>query len=164
MTRLASRLLFRTAATRVRARGVRDATPKQPKTPVTKRTMSVKHLGRVQLRIMQVLWERGRATAREITRELNQSERIAHSTVQTLLRGLEEKGAAAHDVHGRTFTFYALVQEEEFKQSAANDLLQRVFAGSALGLVSQLLAGENVSDQELAELRKLINRQSRKQR
>ena len=57
--------------------------------------MSAPRLGRVQLVIMQVLWQRGRATAREITDAINQKEPIAHSTVQTLLRGLEED----HAVH-----------------------------------------------------------------
>lgn len=124
--------------------------------------MTTTQLGRVQLLIMQVLWSRGRATAREITDQINQAEPIAHSTVQTLLRGLEEKGAADHETEGRTFTFFALVAESDFKQNATQDLLQRVFGGSVEGLVAQLLQGESVSSDELAELRKLINRQSRK--
>ncbi len=124
--------------------------------------MTIKQLGRVQLLIMQVLWDRGRATAREITDQISRCEPIAHSTVQTLLRGLEEKKAAGHEVDGRTFTFFPLVEESEFKQSATQDLLHRVFGGSVEGLVSHLLAGEKVSTDELAELRKLINRESRR--
>ncbi len=52
--------------------------------------MSRVRMGKVQLRIMRVLWDRGRASAREITELLNQDEPIAHSTVQTLLRKLVE--------------------------------------------------------------------------
>lgn len=124
--------------------------------------MTTTQLGRVQLLIMQVLWDRGRATAREITDQISQTEPIAHSTVQTLLRGLEEKGAADHETEGRTFTFFPLVAESDFKQSATQDLLQRVFGGSVQGLVTHLLESESVSDGELAELRKLINRQSKR--
>lgn len=124
--------------------------------------MTATQLGRVQLLIMQVLWDRGRATARDITDQINQSEPIAHSTVQTLLRGLEEKGAADHEVEDRTFTFFPLVEESDFKQSATQELLHRVFGGSVEGLVSHLLASEKVSTNELAELRKLINRQSKR--
>lgn len=123
--------------------------------------MTTTQLGRVQLLIMQVLWDRGRATARDITDQIKLSEPIAHSTVQTLLRGLEEKGAASHDSEGRTFTFFPLVAESEFKQSATQDLLHRVFGGSVQGLVSHLLESESVSADQLAELRKLINRQSK---
>lgn len=120
------------------------------------------HLGRVQLLIMQVLWECGRASAREITDQINRTEPIAHSTVQTLLRGLEEKRAVDHEADGRTFTFFPLVKENEFKQSATKDLLHRVFGGSVGGLVAHLLEGEKISTAELAELRKLINNQTKK--
>ena len=124
--------------------------------------MASTQLGRVQLRIMQVLWEQGRSTAREITDALNAAEPIAHSTVQTLLRGLEEKDAVSHKAEGRTFVFFPLVKENEFKQSASRDLVERVFGGNAGTLVAHLLKNENVSRKEIEEIRKLINRRGKK--
>jgi BlaI family penicillinase repressor len=123
--------------------------------------MSIR-LGRVQLRIMQVLWERGRITAREITEALNAETPIAHSTVQTLLRNLEAKGAAGHEIEGRTFVFFPLVREGEVAKSVTRDLLDRVFDGRVSNLVSYLLKNEKVSAEELKELRRLINEQTRK--
>jgi len=123
--------------------------------------MGATQLGRVQLLIMQVLWMHGRTTAREITDAINESEPIAHSTVQTLLRGLEDKKAVDHQADGRTFVFFALVAEDEFKTSATQELLTRVFGGKVNDLVAHLLADENVSHDELAEIRKLINRTAR---
>jgi BlaI family penicillinase repressor len=120
--------------------------------------MSSTQLGRVQLLIMQVLWDRGKATAREITDALNESEAIAHSTVQTLLRGLEEKGSVTHSAEARTFVFRPLVEEDRFKQRATSDLLQRVFGGDAAKLVAHLLKDKSVSRQEIDDIRKLINR------
>jgi BlaI family penicillinase repressor len=119
-------------------------------------------LGRVQLLIMQVLWERGRATAREITDAINAAEPIAHSTVQTLLRGLEEKGSLSHESQDRTFVFFPLVQEHEFKQSATRDLVERVFGGSVGSLLAHLLTHENVSREEIDQIRKLINQRGKK--
>jgi len=119
--------------------------------------MSVTQLGRVQLLIMQVLWSEGRATAREITDALNAIEPIAHSTVQTLLRGLEEKGSLSHEAEGRTFVFFPLIEEEDFKQSATRDLVERVFSGNAGSLVAHLLKNEHVSPEEIQEIRKLIH-------
>lgn len=124
--------------------------------------MASPRLGRVQLVIMQILWERGRATAREITACINEREPCAHSTVQTLLRGLEEKGAVGHEAQDRTFVFYPLVKEHEFKQSATRDVLERVFGGSVSSLVAHLLKEENVSREEIEKIRKLVN-QRRKQ-
>ncbi len=119
--------------------------------------MTTTRLGRVQLRIVQILWQRGRATAREITDALNESEPIAHSTVQTLLRTLENKGSASHEVEGRTFVFYPLVEEDRFKQNATRDLVERVFGGSAGNLVAHLLKNEKVSRKELTQIRRLID-------
>ncbi len=119
--------------------------------------MSNMRFGRVQFRIMQVLWEKGRANAREITAALNKIEPIAHSTVQTLLRKLEQKEAVDHDVEDRTFIFFPLVQAEHVTQHAFKDFVDRIFAGSTGGLVSYLIKNEYISPEELGEVRKLLD-------
>jgi BlaI family penicillinase repressor len=125
--------------------------------------MGSKQLAGVQLLIMQVLWSKQRATAREITDAINASaEPIAHSTVQTMLRVLEEKKAVSHELEGRTFFFFPTVNENDFKQSATRDLIERVFGGSVSDLVAHLLKSENVSRDEIDEIRKLINRQPKR--
>jgi BlaI family penicillinase repressor len=120
--------------------------------------MAATRLGRVQLRIMQVLWDRRQASAREITDALERDKPIAHSTVQTLLRKLEQKGAVSHTVEDRTFVFRPLVDERSFTRSTTRDLIQRVFGGSAAGLVAHLLREERISKKEIEELRKLIDK------
>ncbi len=122
--------------------------------------MTKTQLGRVQLKIMQVLWERGRANAREITDALNEEEQVAHSTVQTLLRKLEEKGSIAHEVEDRTFVFYPLVEELSVTRRATRELVERVFGGDAAGLVAYLLKEERIPKKELDQLRQLIDEKS----
>ena len=121
--------------------------------------MDETQLGRMQFRIMQVLWDRGRANAREITDALNDEEAVAHSTVQTLLRQLEAKGAIGHEADGRSFVFSPRLKEDKVKKTAARDLLDRVFGGNVGSLVAHLLKNERISRDELDELRKLIDRQ-----
>ena len=123
--------------------------------------MSRVRMGKVQLMIMRVLWDRGRASAREITEFLNREEPIAHSTVQTLLRKLEAKGAVGHDAGGRTFVFFPCVAEENVRRGATHDLVERVFGGSPAQLMSYLLKNERVSKKELEEIRCLIDEQAR---
>jgi BlaI family penicillinase repressor len=113
--------------------------------------------GRLQLRIMQVLWDSGRAGAREITEELSREGPIAHSTVQTLLRKLEAKGAVTHDVEERVFLYRPLVARDKVTKTATRDLIDRVFGGSASGLIAYLLRSERVPRAELEEIRKLID-------
>ncbi|WP_165070243.1 BlaI/MecI/CopY family transcriptional regulator [Paludisphaera rhizosphaerae] len=120
--------------------------------------MAEAQLGRLQFRIMQVLWERGRIGAREVTDALNErGEDVAHSTVQTLLRQLEAKGAVSHEADGRTFVFFAKLKEDRVKRSATRDLLDRVFGGDVGGLVAHLIRDEGLSRQELDELKRLID-------
>jgi BlaI family penicillinase repressor len=113
-------------------------------------------LGRQQLQIMQILWKQGRATAREITEALNGRQRIAHSTVQTLLRQLEAKGAVDHESVDRTFVFFPLYQQDAVAETVTRDLLARVFHGSVYGLVAHLLKHEKLSREDLERLRELI--------
>ena len=119
-------------------------------------------LGKVQLEIMRVLWQRGQATAREITDELSLRSPIAHSTVQTLLRKMEAKGAITHEAEDRTFIFRPLAQQNEVRQTAARDLLTRVFDGSVYGLVAHLLQHEPISGDELQRLRELVEKESKR--
>ncbi|AMV37674.1 BlaI/MecI/CopY family transcriptional regulator [Planctomyces sp. SH-PL62] len=119
--------------------------------------MGETQLGRMQFRIMQVLWDRGKASAREITDALNDREPVAHSTVQTLLRQLEAKGAAGHEADGRTFLFFAKLKEDRVKRTAARDLLERVFGGDAGSLVAHLIKNDGLTRKELDELGKLID-------
>lgn len=124
--------------------------------------MSKTKLGRLQTRIMQVLWERRRATAREITEVLSQEEEVAHSTVQTLLRQLEEKGSLTHQVEDRTFIYTPLVEQQSVAKSATRELIERIFGGQASGLVAYLLKEEKIPDKELEAIRKLIEEKEKR--
>ncbi len=119
--------------------------------------MATIRFGRLQQRMMQILWNRGKANAREITDALNKQEPVAHSTVQTLLRMLEAKSAVAHEAQERTFVYYPLVEEHKARRSAARELVDRVFGGSVAGLVTHLLKDEKIPRKELGQIRKLID-------
>ena len=67
------------------------------------------------------------ATAREITDAINAIEPVAHSTVQTMLRILEDKKAVGHKKEGRTFVFVPLVDEHNFKRGATQNLIEGLF-------------------------------------
>jgi BlaI family penicillinase repressor len=115
--------------------------------------------GRLQLRIMHVLWSRGSANARDITEELNETLPVAHSTVQTLLRQLEAKGAVGHRAEGRTFVFYPKLKQDRAQRTAVRNLVERVFGGDVGGLVAHLLHHEKMSPEELSRLRRVIDEQ-----
>jgi BlaI family penicillinase repressor len=126
---------------------------------------STPKLGKVQLQIMQVLWQRGSATAREITDALNRLEGtnpIAHSTVQTLLRKLEAKGSVTHRVEDRVFIFAPVQERSEVTNGAVSDLLARLFDRSISGLVAHLVKQEKISPEEMERLRQIIDQAEEK--
>jgi BlaI family transcriptional regulator, penicillinase repressor len=117
--------------------------------------MKPNRFGQQQLKIMQLLWKQGEMSAREITDALRE-EVFAHSTVQTLLRQLEAKKAVNHRADGRTFKFFATVDEQIATQGAIRDFLSRLFEGSAAELAAHLVQNEKLSKEELRKLRSLI--------
>ncbi|MFC1539638.1 BlaI/MecI/CopY family transcriptional regulator [Candidatus Latescibacterota bacterium] len=112
--------------------------------------------GRLQLRIMHVLWDKKRANAREITDVLNKQEPIAHSTVQTILRTLEKKGAIDHDIDDRTFIFYPLIKNEKVVKDELGNFLERLFAGSPGSMVSYLVKNQYISSNEFKKISELF--------
>ena len=114
--------------------------------------------GEQQLRLMRELWKKPRS-ARELTDALNAQAGetpMAHSTVQTLLRQLEGKGAVGHVQDGRTFIFQPLIEQGRTVAQATRDLISRLFGGSAQELVAHLLESEQISPRELARIEQLI--------
>lgn len=114
--------------------------------------------GPLQLRIMQLLWEEKHMNAKEITTALNENSdsKIAHSTVQTLLRQLEAKGAVSHEKKLRSFIFYPLVKEEKVTRNEIHNLIDRLFGGSRVGLMAYLLKKEKISKKEMKRIKALI--------
>jgi len=120
-------------------------------------------LGRLELQLMKVIWEKGKATAREVKNALQYERDLAYTTVTTMLRKLEGKGFLAHDVDERTFVYKPLIQREEVSQSVLQDLLERFFDGSRELLVNALIQEKGVSTEELERLKTLIDEQQREE-
>jgi predicted transcriptional regulator len=112
-------------------------------------------LGQLQLEIMRVLWSQGPATVSDVQRSLPDST-LAYTTVATMLRKMESRGLVTHDVQGRTFVYRAAVGERDVTRSMADDLLDRLFAGSLSDMVSHLLSTHEISRDELRKLEALI--------
>jgi predicted transcriptional regulator len=114
------------------------------------------HLPELQLAIMQVLWERGEATVAEVRQALCDSRPLAHTTVGTMLTKMEKKELVTHRSDGRVNVYRPAVGRERVRRSMVSDLARRLFAGNVTEMVSHLLDGCEVSDDELARLKDLI--------
>src|SRR4051812_6157802 len=108
-----------------------------------------------ELDIMNVLWEVGGATATEVQARL--ADELAYNTVLTMLRILEEKGYVRHEEQGRAFRYIPRVARKTAKASAVKRLVRKLFDGEARLLATDLVANRSLSDDDLRELRALLD-------
>lgn len=116
---------------------------------------STVQLGELQLAIMQVLWQRGEATAADVHAAL--AERgLALTTIATMLTKMEHKGVVGHRAEGRRYIYTPRVSQDQVKRSMVGELKERLFRGDVTALVSHLLDEHQVSAAELGRLKALI--------
>ena len=107
-----------------------------------------------EAKIMSILWDNGAMSAKEVS--LIAAEKIGwnKNTTYTVLKKLEAKGFIRRDEPG--FVCTPLVSRAEMQKREASSVLNRVFGGSRKALFSALLEDEKLSDNEIEELRQLI--------
>ena len=127
------------------------ATPQQNPTPS-------------ELEILQVLWSRGPSTVREVHEVLGATKQIGYTSVLKLMQIMTAKGLVTRRENQRAHVYEACEPAEKTKQQFAEDMLQRVFQGSASELMLHALAGRRSSKEELKELRRLLDEYERKQK
>ena len=117
-----------------------------------------------ELEILQVLWERGPSTVREVHEQLNEKRPMGYTSVLKLMQIMTAKGAVRRNEEQRAHVYEAVEPAEKTKQQFAFDVLQRVFDGSASELMMHALAGHKASREEMEELRRLLKDYERKMR
>lgn len=122
------------------------------------------HLAELQLAIMQVLWERREATVAEVQAALTPNRKLAYTTVGTMLSKMEANGQVAHRSDGRVNHYRPLLEQQQVSQSMVSDLAERLFQGNVTAMLCHLLDGCDVSREELARLKKLIQDKDRELR
>lgn len=105
--------------------------------------------------IMKVIWSKGQALVRDIMKELNSD--IPYNTISSIVRILETKGMVGYKAFGRTHLYYPLVSKVAYRKFILKTMIADYFDGSYKGLLSQLLEDDEMTKDELDELRNLID-------
>lgn len=113
--------------------------------------------------VMEILFRRGSATAREVWTELGESR--TYSTIRKILSILEEKGHLTHHLDGSTFIYTPVQKKETAATSAVSRVVETFFQGSVAGAVSNLLGNhsEELSREDLDRLALLIEEAKKNQ-
>jgi predicted transcriptional regulator len=117
-------------------------------------------LTEAELRLMDVLWEKGEATVGAVTEALPPRLGLAYNTVLTTMRILEEKGYVEHSKpeRGRAFLYRPRVGRADATRSAVRDLLRRFFGHSHEALVLNILQDAELDEEKRQRIRDLLER------
>jgi len=110
-----------------------------------------------ELEVLQVLWDSGSATVRDIHNTLKATHSTGYTTVLKIMQIMFEKGLLDRDVSSRAHVYSASVNQEDTQGQFVKEMVSKVFAGSTSQLVVRALDGKS-SKAEIAEIRAILNR------
>ena len=118
-------------------------------------------LGELQRAVIEVVWELGEASVHQVRKQLALKKKLAYTTVLTAMQKLEKAGWLRHRNEGKTYVYIPTRSREEAGASSVRKFLERMFDGNALLMFQHLMRQSKLSDNELRELRNMIDEKRR---
>ena|SRR6056297_3448720 len=110
-----------------------------------------------ELELLNILWERGPSTVRQIHEVVSGSRQTGYTTTLKILQKMFDKGLVKRDESSRSHIYKPAVQAEKTQRQLVNDLIEKAFGGAAEKLVMQALSSRQVTPEEIETLRKLLD-------
>lgn len=110
-----------------------------------------------ELEILQVLWEKKKATVREVHEVLAASKDVGYTTTLKLMQIMHEKGLVKRDDSSKTHIYEPSVSREKTQKQFVGKMIDQLFQGSPAQLVMQALGQHKTSASELEEIQKLLD-------
>ena len=111
-----------------------------------------------ELEIMQLLWEHGPLTVRQLNDKLNENRRVGYTTTLKIMQIMTEKGILIRNTDQRSHVYTPTLQPEQVQSSVLDHVVKTVFRGSRSSLILQALGNHSSSAEELAEIKALIEK------
>lgn len=113
-----------------------------------------------ELELMAILWKLKEATVADVMNQLPKDRKLAYTSVSTVLRILETKGVVSSRKEGRGHVYLPALKKADYESKAVKHVVERVFDGTPVALVRQLLDSVKLDAEEIEELKKLIAEKS----
>jgi predicted transcriptional regulator len=113
-------------------------------------------LTEAELRLMEVLWQKGSATVQQVLDALPEKPALAYNSVLTTIRVLENKGYVEHTKDGRAHVYVPTMERQEASRSEIRHLVTRFFKDSHELLVLNILEDRGIDTNEIRRLRQLL--------
>ena len=115
-------------------------------------------MGKVELEILSIVWEKGEASSKDVYEQIRTKRETAYTTIMTMMGILYDKKLLSRHQKGRAYIYKALKKPSAVKKNLLSDTLERVFKGSRVDLVHNLVSDEKLSQTEIDELKEMINK------
>lgn len=109
-----------------------------------------------ELEVLQVLWQRGSSSVRQVNELLNEKREVGYTTTLKIMQIMTEKGLVTRDTSTRTHYYEAAVKEKDTQKSLLENFIEKTYRGSAMRMVMQALGHQDASPDELEHLKKII--------
>ncbi|GLO67454.1 MULTISPECIES: penicillinase repressor BlaI [Oceanobacillus] len=117
----------------------------------------VPNISEAEWEVMNVLWESSPKTANEVIYSLQKKTEWKAKTVRTLLDRLVKKNVIGVNKNQRIYTFYPLYSQDECQKAEAKSFIQRIYGGTVKSMLVQFMEDDNLSENEIKELREILN-------
>ena len=116
-----------------------------------------------EMAILQVLWEKGPSTVREIHDILSHTKETGYTTTLKLMQIMNEKGLLNRNDNSKTHIYTSAVKKESIQKQAVNKIINGLFKGSPAKLVMHALGNHRASKEEILEIKKYLNEMENKE-
>lgn len=111
----------------------------------------------VELELMEILWEIGKGTVREVMAYLPENRNLAYTSVSTILRILEQKKIVSTQKSGRQHIYIPKINKQAFASHSIKKMVNQVFSGSPVELVSYLVNKNDLTVDDITAIQKIVN-------
>lgn len=114
-------------------------------------------LGETEMEILNHVWDLGEASVADVRERMLEYRSVAYTTVMTIMKNLANKKLLKYRQEGLSYIYSAAIKPDQVRHNLVDHLINKVFKGSAKNLVQTLVQNENLSDEELTEIRNMID-------
>lgn len=112
----------------------------------------------VELELMTILWKLSEGSVSDVIEQLPKNRDLAYTSVSTILRILEQKGVLKTRKEGRGHVYIPALKKPDYESRTVKDVVNRVFDGTPVALVKQLLDSVKINEAEVQQLKELIKK------
>ncbi len=121
-------------------------------------------LGELQRAVIEIIWELGEASVHQVRRQLGRKKKLAYTTILTAMQKLEKAGWLRHRAEGKVYIYFPTRSREEAGATSVLKFVERMFDGDTVLMFQHLMREGKLSDKELVELRKTIDKKRKEKK